>query len=339
MKIKLKVVSMTLKFALLGVVAFAYVACGEGKTKMSKQMDEWYEEGLEEFVKYEYLIKPDNNASSGEIFDYNSAVLSFKIAFYSCVPFDIDKDKIETIDLDSGECEFMALNPGRELYQQCKEQNGQVDESKLSENENFQKCALDGWEKLATAARKLARYKYDSEFDKKSISDDDLAIFVSGLELENAISKMGVLDGEIGKADKEQVKTVAQKISKKAADSALQAYAADTQHKPFSEWSYEYAGKLISAAKKPTESCIEAKCGKAPSDEIGAAVMAAALPYAFVGAFSRGKESAAVKKQAQAAIVAALLNHPYGKCLIQNETQCQLKFIDEYKFEPIKQSK
>lgn len=196
---------------------------------------------------------------------------------------------------------------------------------------------LDGGEKLATVARKLARYKYDSEFDKKSINDDDLAIFASGLE--NKVSQMGVLDGEIGKVDKEQVKTVAQKISRKAADSALQAYAADTQHKPFSEWSYEYAGKLISAAKKPTESCIEAKCGKAPSDEIVAAVMAAALPYAFVGAFSRGKESAAVKKQAQAAVEATLLNHPYGKCLIQNETQCQLKFIDEYKFEPIKQGK
>lgn len=328
---------MTLKFALLGVMAFAYVACGEGKTKMSKQMDEWYEEGLEKFVKDESLKKPDNNASSREIFDYNGAVLYFKIAFYSCVPFNVNKDKIETIDLDSGECEFMALNPGRELYQQCKEQNGQVDESKLSENENFQKCALDGWEKLATATRKLARYKYDSEFDKKSINDDDLAIFASVLE--NKVSQMGVLDGEIGKADKEQVKTVAQKITKKAADSALQAYAADTQHKPFSEWLYEYAGKLISAAKKPIESCIEAKCGKAPSDEIGAAVMAAALPYAFVGAFSRGKESAAVEKQAQAAIVAALLNHPYGKCLIQNETQCQLKVIDEYKFEPIKQGK
>ena len=67
--------------------------------------------------------------------------------------------------------------------------------------------------------------------------------------------------------------------------------------------------------------------------------MAAALPYAFVGAFSRGKESAAVKKQAQAAVEATLLNHPYGKCLIQNETQCQLKFIDEYKFEPTKQGK
>lgn len=305
MKINLKVVSMTLKFALLGVMAFAYVACGEGKTKMSKQMDEWYEEGLEEFVKDEYLIKPDNNASSREIF---GAVLYFKIAFYSCVPFDIDKDKIETIDLYFGECESMALTPARELYEQCKEQNSQVDESKLFENENFQKCALDGWEKLATAARKLARYKYDSEFDKKSISDDDLAIFVSGLE--NKVSQMGVLDGEIGKADKEQVKTVAQKITKKATDSALQAYVADTQHKPFSEWSYEYADKLISAAKKPTESCIEVKCGKAPSDEIVAAVMAAAL-----------------------------LNHPYGKCLIQNETQCQLKFIDEYKFEPIKQSK
>lgn len=328
---------MTLKFVLLGVVAFAYVACGEGKTKMSKQMDEWYEEGLEEFVKYESLKKPDNNASSEEIFDYNGAVLYYKIAFYSCVPFNVNKDKIETIDLDSGECEFVALNPGRELYQQCKEQNSQVDESKLSENENFQKCALDGWEKLATAARKLARYKYDSEFDKKSISDDDLAIFASGLE--NKVSQMGVLDGELGKADKEQVKTVVQKITKKAADSALQAYVADTQHKPFSEWLYEYSGKLVSAAKKPTESCIEAKCGKAPSDEIVAVIMATALPYAFVGAFSSGKESAAVKKQMETAAITALLNHPYGKCLIQNETQCQLKFIDEYKFEPIKQGK
>ena len=337
MKINLKVVSMTLKFALLGVVAFAYVACGEGKTKMSKQMDEWYEEGLEEFVKDEYLIKPDNNASSGEIFDYNSAVLYFKIAFYSCAPFNIDKDKIAESDFDFRKCERIVSRSTQQLYQRCKEQNSQVDESKLFENENFQKCVLDGEEKLATAARKLARYKYDSEFDKKSISDDDLAIFASGLE--NKVSQMGVLDGELGKADKEQVKTVVQKITKKAADSALQAYVADTQHKPFSEWSYEYAGKLISAAKKPTESCIEAKCGKAPSDEIGAAVMAAALPYAFVGAFSRGKESAAVEKQAQAAVVAALLNHPYGKCLIQNETQCQLKVIDEYKFEPIKQGK
>mgnify|MGYP004607933173 FL=1 len=328
---------MTLKFALLGVMAFAYVACGEGKTKMSKQMDEWYEEGLEKFVKDESLKKPDNNASSREIFDYNGAVLYFKIAFYSCVPFNVNKDKIETIDLDSGECEFMALNPGRELYQQCKEQNGQVDESKLSENENFQKCALDGWEKLATAARKLARYKYDSEFDKKSINDDDLAIFASGIEYE--VSQMGTLDSKIGKADKEQVKVVAQKLTKKATDSALQAYVADTQHKPFSEWLYEYSGKLVSAAKKPTESCIEAKCGEAPSDEIFAAVMATALPYAFVGAFSSGKERAAVEKQMKTAAIAALLNHPYGKCLIQNETQCQLKFIDEYKFEPIKQGK
>ena len=337
MKINLKVVSMTLKFALLGVVACAFAACGESKTKMSKQMDEWYEEGLEEFVKYESLIKPDNNASSEEIFDYNSAVLYFKIAFYSCVPFNINKDKIAESDFDFSKCKRIASRSTQQLYQRCKEQNSQVDESKLFENENFQKCVLDGEEKLATAARKLARYKYDSEFDKKSINDDDLAIFASGLE--NKVSQMGVLDGEIGKADKEQVKTVAQKISKKAADSALQAYVADTQHKPFSEWLYEYGSKLISAAKKPTESCIEAKCGEAPSDEIFAAVMATALPDAFVGAFSSGKERAAVEKQMKTAAIAALLNHPWGKCMIKNETQCQLKFIDEYKFEPIKQGK
>lgn len=328
---------MTLKFALLGVVAFAYVACGEGKIKMSKQMDEWYEEWWEEFAKDKGVKKPDNNASSREIFDYNGAVLYFKIAFYSCVPFDIDKDKIAESDFDFSKCEQIASRPIDQLYQRCQEQNSQVDESELSENENFQKCMFDGVEKLATAARKLARYKYDSEFDKKSINDDDLAIFASGIEYE--VSQMGTLDSKIGKADKEQVKVVAQKLTKKATDSALQAYVADTQHKPFSEWLYEYSGKLVSAAKKPTESCIEAKCGEAPSDEIFAAVMATALPYAFVGAFSSGKERAAVEKQAQAAIVAALLNHPYGKCLIQNETQCQLKFIDEYKFEPIKQSK
>ena len=337
MKINLKVVSMTLKFALLGVVAFAYVACGEGKTKMSKQMDEWYEEWWEEFANDKGVKKPDNNASSEEILNYNGNVLSFKIAFYSCVPFDIDKDKIAESDFDFSKCEQIASRPIDQLYQRCQEQNSQVDESELSENENFQKCMFDGVEKLATAARKLARYKYDSEFDKKSINDDDLAIFASGIEDE--VSQMGTLDSKIGKADKEQVKVVAQKLTKKATDSALQAYVADTQHKPFSEWLYEYSGKLVSAAKKPTESCIEAKCGEAPSDEIFAAVMATALPYAFVGAFSSGKERAAVEKQMKTAAIAALLNHPWGKCMIKNETQCQLKFIDEYKFEPIKQGK
>lgn len=78
---------------------------------MSKQMDEWYEEGLEEFVRYESLKKPDSNASSGEIFDYNSAVLYFKIAFYSCVPFNMDKDKIAESDFDFSKCARIASRP------------------------------------------------------------------------------------------------------------------------------------------------------------------------------------------------------------------------------------
>ncbi len=50
MKINLKVVSMTLKFALLGVVAFAYVACGENSTpSMSKEMDKQWEDYAKKF--------------------------------------------------------------------------------------------------------------------------------------------------------------------------------------------------------------------------------------------------------------------------------------------------
>lgn len=319
---------MTLKSAFIGVVMLAFAGCDSANdsTKMSKYMDEWWEEQAEN------LEKVDSNASSKEVFINNAENLNTKIAFYSCVPF--DKDKINNAEFKK--CADIALRPLGEIYAFCEKQNSQVEKDKLFENKNFQKCMLDEREKLAATARKLARYKYDSEFDKKSINDKDLAIFASGIEGE--VSQMGTLDSKIGKADKEQVKVVAQKLTAKAADNALQAYAADTQNKPFGKWLDEYAYKLRSAAKKPTESCIQAKCGEMPADLPGL-IMAAAMPYAFVGAFASGKERREMESKMEVAVISVVLNHPWGKCMIKNETQCQLKFIDEYKFEPTAQGK
>lgn len=88
-----------------------------------------------------------------------------------------------------------------------------------------------------------------------------------------------------------------------------------------------HSRKLQNATKKSAENCIKAKCGgKAPPELLGL-MISAALPYAFVGAFASGKENAEMRKQVEAAMLGVLL----GKCMIKNETQCQLKSIEEYK--------
>lgn len=92
-----------------------------------------------------------------------------------------------------------------------------------------------------------------------------------------------------------------------------------------------HSRKLQNATKKSAENYIKAKCGgKAPPELLGL-MISAALPYAFVGAFASGKENAEMRKQVEAAMLGVLLNYPWGKCMIKNETQCQLKSIEEYK--------
>lgn len=186
-------------------------------------------------------------------------------------------------------------------------------------------------EKLFSTIKKLARYKYDSEFDKKQIKESDLELFALAME-DEVSNKMSVLDSKLGKADKEQVKLVSKKLIAKAMQGALQDYAMDTKNKTFNEWLEVHSYKLQNATKKSAEKCIEAKCGGEAPPELLGLMFSAVLPYAFAGAFSSG-EDAKMRKQAEAAMLGVLLNHPWGKCMIENETQCQLKSIEEYKIE------
>lgn len=315
------------KSLLLGVVALIFVACGDNETKMSKQMDEQWEE----YAKG--LKQSDINASNEmEVFIDKLQILNTKIAFYSCFSFDTGNKAAEF-----DKCSDISLYPLFKIKADCEKSKEKLSVDELYKDKDYQKCMLDGREKLIADTKQIARYKYDSQFDKKSIKSEYLAIFAS--EIEDVVSsEMGAFDdNKIGKVDKEQVKIVAQKLTKKATEGALEAYVADKQNEPFDQYFGEYLRKLIESSKKPTASCIEAQCGAIPKDDLLGMAMSAAMPYAFIAAFSsRDRE---MEKQMEAAVISAILNHPYGKCLIKNETQCQLKFIEGYKFESATQGK
>lgn len=63
MKNKIEVVSITLKFALLGVVAFAYVACGEGK-ETYKAFWEYSKLSKDEFISLDKKCKDEGNKNA-----------------------------------------------------------------------------------------------------------------------------------------------------------------------------------------------------------------------------------------------------------------------------------
>lgn len=62
MKNKIEVVSMTLKFALLGVMAFACVACGEGKETTNKW--EYSKLSKDEFISLDKKCKDECNKNA-----------------------------------------------------------------------------------------------------------------------------------------------------------------------------------------------------------------------------------------------------------------------------------
>ena len=256
-------------------------------------------------------------------------MLNSKIAFYACAPFDRAEQDFKFYQSASfKKCSKNALYPIYDIENICDKSSKSTDDT----DKNYQKCAIKEREKLFSTTKKLARYKYDSEFDKKQIKESDLEIFARAME-DEVSSKMSVLDSKLGKADKEQVKLVSKKLTAKATQGALQDYAMDTKNKAFNEWLEVHSRKLQNVTKKSAENCIEAKCGGEVPPELLGLMISAALPYAFAGAFASGKEGAEMQKQAESAMLGVLLNHPWGKCMIKNETQCQLKSIEEYKVE------
>lgn len=313
-----------IKCLALGFVAVGFVGCIDDSTAMSKQMDKQWDE-------YAKNLQVTDTTNEKEAFVQKMQMLNSKIAFYACAPFDRAEQDFKFYQSASfKKCSKNALYPIYDIENICDKSSENKNDIYL--DKNYQKCAIKEREKLFSTTKKLARYKYDSEFDKKQIKESDLEIFARAME-DEVSSKMSVLDSKLGKADKEQVKLVSKKLTAKATQGALQDYAMDTKNKAFNEWLEVYSRKLQNATKKSAENCIEAKCGgKAPPELLGL-MISAALPYAFVGAFASGKEEAEMQKQAESAMLGVLLNHPWGKCMIKNETQCQIKSIEEYKVE------
>lgn len=313
-----------IKCLLLGFVGLGFVGCLDDSTTMSKQMDKQWDE-------YAKSLKVIDTTNEKEAFVQKMQMLNSKIAFYACVPFDRTEQDFKFYQSASfKKCSKNALYPIYDIENICDKSSKSTDDIYL--DKNYQKCAIKEREKFFSTIKKLARYKYDSEFDKKQIKESDLEIFANAME-DEVSSKMSVLDSKLGKADKEQVKLVSKKLTAKATQGALQDYAMDTKNKAFNEWLEVHSRKLQNATKKSAENCIEAKCGVEVPPELLGLMISAALPYAFVGAFASGKEEAEMRKQAESAMLGVLLNHPWGKCMIKNETQCQLKSIDEYKIE------
>ncbi len=303
-----------IKCLLLGFVAMGFVGCLDDSTAISKQMDKQWDE----YVK---SLKVTDATDDKKAFLQKVQILNSKIAFYACMPFDRAEQDFKFYQSASFEkCRKNALYPLYDIQNIC------------DKSSNEEKCMIKEREKLFSTIKKLARYKYDSEFDKKQIKESDLELFAYAME-DEVSSKMSVLDSKLGKADKEQVKLVSKKLIAKATQGALQDYAMDTKNKAFNEWLEVHSRKLQNATKKSAEKCIEAKCGGEAPPELLGLMISAVLPYAFVGAFTSGEEEAKMRKQAEAAMLGVLLNHPWGKCMIKNETQCQLESIEEYKIE------
>ena len=312
-----------IKYLLLGFVAMGFVGCLDDSTAISKQMDKQWDE-------YTKSLKIIDTTDEKEAFMQKMQMLNSKIAFYACAPFDKTEQDFKFYQSASFKnCSKNALYPVYDIENICDKSSKSTDDIYL--DKNYQKCMIKEREKLFSTIKKLARYKYDSEFDKKQIKEGDLELFALAME-DEVSNKMSVLDSKLGKADKEQVKLVSKKLIAKAMQGALQDYAMDTKNKTFNEWLEVHSYKLQNATKKSAEKCIEAKCGGEAPPELLGLMFSAVLPYAFAGAFSSG-EDAKMRKQAEAAMLGVLLNHPWGKCMIENETQCQLKSIEEYKIE------
>ena len=305
--------TISTKRLLLGFIVLGFIGCFDDSTKMSKQMDSQWE-------SYAKGFESTDTSDEKEIFNTKLQTLNTKIAFYACAPFD-SAEKIVIFNLDKvKKCTKSSLSPLDSIDKLCKSDN--------AKDKDYQKCAIDGRENLFATTRKLARYKYDSEFDKSKLKEADLAIFASAIEGEVS-REMGLFDSKIGKADKEQVKSVAKTLTTKASQGALKDYALDSKNQPFNAWLGTHSRKLQKATKKSAENCIQSKCGEFPPDLLGL-MFSAALPYAFVGAFGNSKEQREMQKQMESAVLGVLLNHPWGKCMIDNETKCQIESIKEY---------
>ena len=210
MKINLKVVSMTLKFALLGVVAFAYVACGENSTpSMSKEMDKQWEDYAKNLDKSDKI-----------------KTLQEQYLFYSCAVFN---GSLDTQNEKFKECkmklDFYGVKPtnyenlAKYYKSKCK------DENKLDE------CLLGWQEKWTNSAKMLARYKYDKNFNENEFKQlyEELWTLLEPSFI-SFVAEIGVYKNDKSIDDGKKLLTI---MISKTLNAGLEYYKIDTHNTPF----------------------------------------------------------------------------------------------------------
>lgn len=290
------------KCLLVACVSFVLFGC-DSRSKVEKQVDE-------EWKTYsKSLVNADKSASLNE-----------QYIFYSCTVFDetqTQRDEKFTYCKNVLGKEPIESGSMMKLYD-CKDE----------------KCVIEHQEKWVAMAKKLALYKYDSEF-KGIILYEDLSVLYSGVLHE---IEQGILSGHyvIAQAKMQDFTDDATKLILKFYDKssqhALERYKYDIKNDPFQVLWLDNVRYMSSIAKKSAEIQCEkymmAKCGEMPSH------LASMLMLKSMGAAFGGSSQAQIQKE----IKQSIINTPYGQCLLKAHIECQAKIIDEFVFPSVKKT-
>lgn len=201
---------MTLKFALLGVVAFAYVACGENSTpSMSKEIDKQWEDYAKNLDKSDKI-----------------KILQEQYLFYFCAVFN---GSLDTQNEKFKECkmklDFYGVKPtnyenlAKHYKSKCK------DENKIDE------CLLGWQEKWTNSAKMLVRYKYDKNFNENEFKQlyEELWTLIEPSFI-SFVAEIGVYKNDKSIEDGKKLLTI---MISKTLNAGLEYYKIDTHNTPF----------------------------------------------------------------------------------------------------------
>ena len=242
-----KVVSMTLKVALLGVAVWAFAGCGDSKStpNLSKEMDKQWENYAKNLDKSDKI-----------------KTLQEQYLFYSCTVFDgslntqNEKFKEYKMKLDYLNVEPINYENLAKSYKlKCR------DKSKLDE------CLLGWQEKWVNSAKMLARYKYDKKFNENEFKKlyEELWILLEPLYVPFMV-EVGVYKNDKSINDgKKLLATMTSKIL----NAGLDYYKVDTHNTPFGVLLRKFSTKIYMSKefKETLAVCEKERCGTMSYDE------------------------------------------------------------------------
>ena len=249
MKTKIKFVSMTFKVALLGMMAFAFVACGESKEStpnMSKEMDKQWEDYAKNLDKSDKI-----------------KTLQEQYLFYSCTVFD------------------GSLNAQNEKFKECKmklelrgsepinyENLAKSYDSKCKDKSKLDECLLGWQEKWTNSAKMLARYKYDKKFSENELTRlyEELWSLLEPLYVPIML-EVGVYKDD-DKSIEDGKKLLATMIGN-TLNAGLEYYKVDTYNTPFNFLVRKSADEITNSKefKETLATCEKERCGTMSYDD------------------------------------------------------------------------